>query len=211
MRLPSKLIAAGTVALVAGAGVLGAGTGSAATGPPAAAAKVKCSSYRGDVKRLGDPAAKNIGNTARRSSVKSLLALPNPGLTDADSKRPRIAPVEQRIYRINVNLVSFKAEPDNDIHLIVAGPATGKRMIVEFVLPQCGKRRKTEMTNARNALFTACGFPGSEFSPRKGSATITGVGFYDQLHGQKMVDPGYNGIELHPVLSFQPTSACTVF
>jgi hypothetical protein len=33
-----------------------------------------------------------------------------------------------------------------------------------------------------------------------GSATIAGVGFFDQIHGQTGVAP--NGIELHPVVSF---------
>lgn len=81
-------------------------------------------------------------------------------------------------------------------------------MIVGFVLPQCGKRRKAEITNARNALFAACGLPSSDFVPRKGSATITGVGFFDFLHNQIGVAET-NGIELHPVLGFRPTSVCS--
>ena len=104
-------------------------------------------------------------------------------------------------------------EKDNDIHLVVAEPGARKlKMIVEFVLPECGKSRKVEMTNARNALFAACGLPPTKgfkhLSPRKGvaTATITGVGFYDYVHGQNGVAP--NGIELHPVLSFEATSAC---
>jgi hypothetical protein len=32
----------------------------------------------------------------------------------------------------------------------------------------------------------------------KGTATVTGVGFFDIIHGQTGVAP--NGIELHPVL-----------
>jgi hypothetical protein len=40
----------------------------------------------------------------------------------------------------------------------------------------------------------------SSFSFLRGSATITGVGFFDLLHGQTGVAP--NGIELHPVLGF---------
>ena len=38
------------------------------------------------------------------------------------------------------------------------------------------------------------------FTNLSGTATLTGVGFFDELHGQTGVAP--NGIELHPVLSF---------
>jgi hypothetical protein len=39
----------------------------------------------------------------------------------------------------------------------------------------------------------------------KGTATVTGVGFFDIIHGQTGVAP--NGIELHPVLRFS-NSTC---
>lgn len=210
MRLPSKVIVAATATVVAGVGALGAGTGSARTGAPASAAEVKCSVYRGDVKTLGDPAAANISDALQPTSVKALRNLPNPHLTKNDSKRPRMAPVEQTIYRMNVKLVSFKLEKDNDIHVIVAGPVSRKRMIVEFVLPECGKRRQAQMANARFSLQSRCGVATRKFQRLQGTALITGVGFYDDLHRQKGAAP--NGIELHPVLSFQFTSLfCTHF
>ena len=47
----------------------------------------------------------------------------------------------------------------------------------------------------------ACGVPNtSEFLDLRGTATITGVGFFDFDHGQAGVAP--NAIELHPVLGF---------
>lgn len=145
--------------------------------------------------------------------MKSLRQLPPVNLTKADRRAKRISPVEQTIYQINVKLLRFKMEKDNDIHLVVAEPGARKlTMIVEFVLPACGKRRTMEMTNARNALFAACGLPPKKgfrhLARRKGvaTATITGVGFYDYVHRQNGVAP--HGIELHPVLSFQATSPC---
>jgi hypothetical protein len=39
-----------------------------------------------------------------------------------------------------------------------------------------------------------------------GTATISGVAFFDVIHGQRGVAP--NGIELHPALSFTKTSTC---
>jgi hypothetical protein len=54
----------------------------------------------------------------------------------------------------------------------------------------------------------ACG-PASTGSFRvlSGIATITGVAFFDDLHGQRGVAP--HGIELHPVLALSSTSTCT--
>ncbi len=54
---------------------------------------------------------------------------------------------------------------------------------------------------AREALLKECGPIGkSRFKDLNGSATITGVAFFDVIHGQRGVAP--NGIELHPALSF---------
>jgi len=54
----------------------------------------------------------------------------------------------------------------------------------------------------RATLVRRCGSPPSS-EPRQlnGLATITGVAFFDRVHGQIGVAP--NGIELHPVLSIK--------
>ena len=55
------------------------------------------------------------------------------------------------------------------------------------------------MASARSAIIAACGQPSSShFTDLNGTATVTGVGFFDVIHGQTGVAP--NGIELHPVL-----------
>jgi hypothetical protein len=84
-------------------------------------------------------------------------------------------------------------------------------MIVEFVEPTCAPTAdpapRAEMRAARAAFTAACGQPDpAAFRRLSGSARITGVGFFDVLHGQTGVAP--NGIELHPVLHFEPAS-CT--
>jgi hypothetical protein len=62
------------------------------------------------------------------------------------------------------------------------------------------------MRAARRSLLSRCPAIGSsDFTILHGNVTITGVGFWDILHGQTGVAP--NGIELHPVLSF--TGTCT--
>ncbi len=57
------------------------------------------------------------------------------------------------------------------------------------------------MRTSRAALVAAFGQPSSsQFTNLTGTATITGVGFFDFLHGQTGV--ATNGIELHPVIGF---------
>jgi hypothetical protein len=214
-RLAVKRVVVGLISLVAGAAVLEVGTGSASTDSRSTVAMIRCSGFRGKIKTLGDPAAGSISNTIEPSSVTSLRKLPRVAWTKNrkdPSKKVRLAPVERTIYRINVKLLRFKFEHDNNIHLVVAEPDKRKKtMIVEFVAPACGKSRTAEMANARTALFTACGQPPPKgfqhFSPGADRATATITGFYDYKHHQSGV--ASNGIELHPALSFQATSACT--
>ena len=78
-------------------------------------------------------------------------------------------------------------------------------MIVEFPSLSCTRGATTgaqaKMRKARSQLVRACGAPTrSNFTDLSGRATITGVGFFDVLHGQTGVAP--NRIELHPVLAF---------
>ena len=57
------------------------------------------------------------------------------------------------------------------------------------------------MIQARKNLIRACGYPSAaDFTSLQGAALVTGVGFFDFIHGQTGVAP--NGIELHPVLAF---------
>ena len=84
-------------------------------------------------------------------------------------------------------------------------------MIVELPADGCTKGAapavRAKMSAARAAFIKACPDPSSNrFLKLRGTATITGVGFFDVKHGQRGVAP--NGIELHPVLGFSVT-ACT--
>jgi hypothetical protein len=76
-------------------------------------------------------------------------------------------------------------------------------MIVEFSRHHMPGRppspKKAQMARSRDALVGSCGQPSSSSSHQlQGTATVTGVGFFDILHGQPGLAP--NGIELHSVL-----------
>jgi hypothetical protein len=65
----------------------------------------------------------------------------------------------------------------------------------QILIEECGHAR------ARSKLIATCGQPtSSSFTRLTGTATLTGVGFFDIQHGRSGVAP--NAIELHPVLKY---------
>lgn len=214
-------IAALVAGLVAG-GVLGyfvgRGTGNsiAAAGTRAPAARLQapppvrngadygftgsCGVERHEVKDLLDGF---VPGAARDSSVAQLRTLPVP--QDAETGR---TPPERVVYRIQALAQADKIEADSDVHLAIADPADpGATMIAEFPAASClaQSTEAPELESARTDLVAALGAPSTgsryhELSPSP-CVTLTGVAFFDRIHGQRGVAP--NGIELHPVLAFQ--------
>ena len=163
----------------------------------------RCRGFRWAVKTLADAGAGGIDSTPRDSSVAALASL-----VARRGGTSRIAPVEARVWRLsNVRLVGLEAQPDGDIHLVVADRA-GHTMITELPSPACDGGApaglKAEMNAARSGLLSAYGDPGPGFHRIDGYATLAGVGFFDYRHHQPGVAP--NAIELHPVLSFSPAA-----
>ncbi|HEY8694274.1 MAG TPA: hypothetical protein VIR57_16215 [Chloroflexota bacterium] len=137
----------------------------------------------------------------------------------------RLDPVELTVYTVTAMLVGAKVEADNDVHLVIADPSSpSETMIAEFPKRECAQTHDTvlldRMDAARSAVLAAVpplvqrmamggAVPAeaidpqtgrARLNPMTGKAQITGVGFFDRLHGQDGVAP--NGIELHPVLDF---------
>jgi len=116
---------------------------------------------------------------------------------------------EVTTYRLkNVQLIGCRNESDSDMHLILADgtnaaltmvaevPSTGPAN--ECVIEQgFGTPWKAQIAAARSAFLgaTTCQ---TTYSPAK-IVTVTGVGFFDDPHGQ--TGGSANGIELHPVVS----------
>jgi hypothetical protein len=165
------------------------------------------------VKTLTDPKADQVSPAVVDTTVHDLVHLPftmHVPLHFPRAGGPTFTPVELTTYRINVKLEGWKISADDgDIHLVVHDPTTDESMIVEFPDPKrTGKAsgtHRTEMTDARHAVEQSC--PGHHlttgFHNLAGTATITGVGFFDKIHNQTGV--ALNGIELHPALAFQST------
>ncbi len=129
----------------------------------------------------------------------------SPALTAPVHPATRYGVLVRTTYRVHALLKEAKIEADQDIHLVLADPTTGETMIAEFPASSCtagtASAARTRMAAARAAFITACGTPSStRFHQLSGAATVSGVGFFDRIHGQTGVAP--NGIELHPVLRF---------
>ena len=128
--------------------------------------------------------------------------------TSLSTDTPRIEPVEFTTYRVRAKLVGAVVEDDHDIHLVIRAPTSRRTaMIVEFPYVRCNgakdSKKRVAMKRARGALTNACGSIGTSFGDLRGRVRVTGVGFWDEIHGQTGVAP--NGIELHPVLRFRGT------
>jgi hypothetical protein len=211
--LVAGLVAGGVIGYFVGRGtvssVASAGTKAPAPGLQAPAVVTNgadygftgsCGAERHDVKDLLDGF---VPGTAQDSSVERLRALPVP--PDAEAER---TPPERVVYRIQALALADKIEADSDVHLALADPADASAtMIAEFPAASClaESTEAPELESARADLVAALGGPptGSRYhdlSPPR-CITLTGVAFFDRIHGQRGVAP--NGIELHPVLAFQ--------
>ena len=162
-----------------------------------------CGGERSHVKTLTDAAAKSVSLSPKTTSVAALRALRAPQRLGG-----RIPGVETTTYRIQARLVAMRLEGDGDVYLTVVDPKTPGTMVVEFPAAACTRKASAQvrllMRNARAALIAACGEPDpGSFTRVGGTATITGVGFFEPGDGASDAAP--NGIELHPVLGFRMT------
>lgn len=162
--------------------------------------QVACGVERWAVKTLADPAGRKLSLVSKPTTIQALRSKRVPGSLGLRRARG----VERTTFRVRASLVEMKLEADSDIHLVIADPSDSRAtMIAEFPAASCMAgalpKAKTKMRRARNALVAACGSPSTSFRRLDGTATISGVGFFDQIHGQNGVAP--NGIELHPVVS----------
>ena len=107
------------------------------------------------------------------------------------------------VYRVEARLLWLFTEADNDYHLVLASPRdTTLTMIAEVPDPGCAGACASGFASVyaqvRQKLLDYLNSPQSVARPL---VRITGVGFFDYIHGQRGVAP--NGIELHPVLAVE--------
>ena len=161
---------------------------------------VRCGKERWSVKTLTDPDASSVDLTPIPSTITALGSVAAPA---SHSDLPR-QPQEENTYTVEGTIVGYKLEDDNDIHLAIADTTPPfATMIAEFPNKGCdvGAVDEAQIDQARQAFETAFPPATKHFQTPTGCVTVTGVFFFDRIHGQLGVAP--NGAELHPVIGFQ--------
>ena len=153
---------------------------------------------RWGIKTLGDGDASKINFTADSSTIAQLISI---APENSPSKNTSRFGIEFNTYIIRCRIREYKLTDDGDYHLVLEDlNDPSKTMIGEIPDPYCESVKKSlrfeQIVKSRNdfkntRLFTM----GND----NAVYTITGVAFYDKIHGQRGGAP--YGTEIHPVLS----------
>ena len=162
-----------------------------------------CGTERWNIKTLSDKDTIKIDfNKIIKSTVKEQVNLDSPR-----TKRSRLES-ETFVYSIECYIIGFKKESnDKDIHIVIKDFETNDTMIVEIPSYECYEIQKTSRYELFKELdewfINNIGKPSTKFKrlSKPIRVTITGVGFFDFIHGQTGV--AKNGREIHPVLSMK--------
>jgi hypothetical protein len=134
------------------------------------------------------------------TTIEALVALQRPAIVSGDA---RADPVEVTVYRVEARLLWLFGESDGDYHLVLASTQdTTITMIAEVPDPgcsgACASGYAETYARVRHKLLE---YLNSPQSPARPLVRVTGVGFFDYIHGQRGV--ASNGVELHPILAVQ--------
>lgn len=164
-----------------------------------------CGIDRRDVKSLLDKEAAKIKWTPKNHTVKylsKLIQVPFPAKDKKFNKKIRYGN-EFNVYEIKCRIREFRKEDDGDYHLVLVDlNDTTITIVGEIIDPNCpdlsGSQYMGAFKNIREE-FELFKLPKNKVM--EGVYTITGVCFYDKLHGQLGISA--NGIELHPIMDIQ--------
>jgi hypothetical protein len=167
-----------------------------------------CGDVRVSVKTMTDALAKGVSMKSSASSVAKLVALKAPVFTESAPRHP----AEKKTYQISALLLGFGQENDQDFHLVLGDTTDPKvTMVAEIPSPDC---TSTAPDAAKGRIAAARKAFGDQFKVTGEikklqvpvPVTLTGVLFFDKVHGQAGV--AKNGVELHPVLDICFGAAC---
>jgi len=158
-----------------------------------------CGKERWPVKVGTDRDAVFVSGHPVDTNIAKLVALPAP-INPNIRRDTRYQPIETSVYRISGHLIMIKREKDKDFHLVVKDNRN-RTMILEVPSVECamGSRFIEQIKQVRNQLNKRYHIHVRKKLVINDDITVTGIGFFDKIHGQEGVAP--NGIELHPLLS----------
>lgn len=160
----------------------------------------KCGINRWDVKTLCDKMASKVNFKAIPTTIDSLR---NIKPVQKYSDKALRAGSELYTFQITCGIREYIKEDDGDIHLVLYDlKDTSKTFVAEIPDSNCPSVIGTKYSNK----YQKCRDEFDKYKLPKGKVAIgkyilTGVFFFDKLHGAKGAAP--NGGELHPLLIFK--------
>lgn len=161
-----------------------------------------CGEERWAIKTLSDPDTTLINfDTIVQTSIEEQISLPKP----LKVKGARMLS-ETTQYELTAYITGYKLEADRDIHIVISDEENNE-MVVEIVDPECESVKETsryqQLTDLRSWFYDNVGRPVPRFKvlAQPIEVVITGIGYYDFIHGQKGM--AKNGREIHPVLKME--------
>lgn len=167
------------------------------------AAFAQCGKERWKVKTLQDKSTSEIHMKPVDSTIHSLREPKQPANLRTIDPGLRLD-AEKQVYTVKALLVGFKREGDGDYHLVLADPVARKKtMIAEIPSPKCANKKYSAQFEAAAKFIESVGHATPAFRKldKPVAVTVTGVFFFDFIHGQTGVAP--NGAELHPLLEIK--------
>jgi hypothetical protein len=167
-----------------------------------------CGKERWPVKTGTDKDAAKVNESPTPGTINQLRQIQAP-INPNIRPDTRYSPVELTTYELTGWVTVIKAEADQDYHVVLTD-AQSRTMIVESPHPDCAKNSRfaSQIADVRKTLDSAFGGPIQKRHQTRMLVTVTGVGFFDRIHGQEGVAP--NGIELHPLLHMLPHQHKTI-
>ena len=153
---------------------------------------------RWDVKTLTDADEINVNYTPINTTVSSLINIPL--VKTIGDNTPRFG-IEFNTYSLKCRIREYKLSDDGDYHLVLEDLVNPSiTMIGEIPDQYCASVQQSKYLTAfiqarkdfKNSLLVTSQVDTNIY-------TITGVAFYDKVHGQLGAAP--NAIEIHPILT----------
>ena len=159
----------------------------------------QCDKERWNVKTLIDPDTTEIdfGNIIQ-TTVSEQCALTRP----ATVKNKLRMKSESTVYELIGYVTDYKLENDRDYHVVIEDPETAETIVVEIVDPDCPDIDKTsryETFRIVQEWFKLHFNPTTSFKTKRAKVKLTGVGFFDFLHGQRGMAPSGRGRPFTPI------------